>query len=153
MHKRSRSLVQEEILEQPFSRSKPQCERQRLRQSAHASLLGAVSMLFLLSGTLSCGGSKPAVGGSLTGNWQITLNRHASTQPQNYSGFLVQSGDAIAGSVILGGGCSGVGPVVGKMDGQNLSLTINQFGQELTLTGAVPSSSGFMSGDFSTLAG
>jgi len=89
----------------------------------------------------------------LTGNWQITLNRHASTQPQNYSGFLVQSGDAIAGSVILGGGCSGVGPVVGKMDGQNLSLTINQFGQELTLTGAVPSSSGFMSGDFSTLAG
>src|SRR5215471_6974840 len=118
MHKRNRCLVQEEILEQLFSRSKPQCEeRPRLRRSAQASLL--VSMLFLLFGTLSCGsGSKPGIGGSLTGNWQITLNRHASTQPQNYSGFLVQSGDAIVGSVILGGGCSGVGPVVGKMDGQ-----------------------------------
>jgi hypothetical protein len=146
-HKRSLSHAQEETLEQPFSRSRRRCE-------GWSRLLLSAALLGGLLATTSCGSSsKQAANPTLSGNWQITLSRHASTQPQIYSGFLVQSGSAIAGSVVLGGGCSGVGPVIGKMDGENLSLTINQFGQDLTLTGSVPSASGFLGGDFSTLAG
>jgi hypothetical protein len=74
-----------------------------------------------------------------------------------YSGFLLQSGDSVTGSVILGGGCQGVGPITGTFDGQNLSLTISEFGQDVSLTGTVPaagpSSSTFVSGAFSSLAG
>jgi hypothetical protein len=56
--------------------------------------------------------------------------------------------------VILDGGCEGVGPVAGTVDGQKVAMTINEFGQELSLTGDVPSGSGgFLSGDFSTLPG
>lgn len=90
----------------------------------------------------------------LTGNWKITLNRHASNTPLNYSGFLIQSGSAVNGSVILGGGCQGVGPVTGTVDNQKVEMTINQFGQDLSLTGDIPTGSGgVLSGEFSTLAG
>jgi len=81
------------------------------------------------------------------------LNRHAATDPQTFSGFLLQSGTTLNGSVILGDGCSGVGPVTGTLDGQNLSMTINEFGQDLSLAGSVPSGNGILSGAFSTLPG
>src|SRR5215472_419887 len=102
----------------------------------------------------ACGTSDPKpVPSSLSGNWSITLNRHAATDPQTFSGFLLQSGTTLNGSVILGDGCSGVGPVTGTLDGQNLSMTINEFGQDISLAGSVPSGNGILSGAFSTLPG
>jgi hypothetical protein len=118
-------------------------------------VLGTALVLILLCVALACGDNstpKPT-SGSLSGNWEITLNRHASTVPQVFSGFLLQSGNSIGGSVILGGGCQGVGPVTGTLDNQQLSLTIHEFGQDVTLVGSAPSSSGFLGGDFSTLPG
>jgi len=101
-----------------------------------------------------CGTSDPKpTPSTLSGNWSITLNRHATTDPQTFSGFLVQSGNTLSGSVILGDGCSGVGPVAGTLDGQNLNMTINEFGQELSLAGSVPTGNGILSGGFSTLPG
>jgi hypothetical protein len=103
---------------------------------------------------VACGSSRstptPSV---LTGNWAITLNRHATTDPQTFSGFLIQSGNAITGSVILGDGCSGIGPVTGTVDGQSLNMTINESGQDLSLAGTVPTSNGNISGAFSTIPG
>jgi hypothetical protein len=121
-----------------------------MRQVIILSLLS-----FLVFGT-ACGsnaGPQPNVA-PLTGNWQISLNRHASTTPLIFSGFLIQSKNSVTGSVVLGGGCQGVGPVTGTVDNQKLSMTINEFGQEVSLTGDVPSGSGgFLSGEFSTLPG
>jgi len=118
-------------------------------------------LLSALIATVACGGgsSKASNTGPLSGNWQIALIRHAvPTQPLTYTGFLNQSGDSVAGNFILGAsflnpGCSGVGPVTGNVSGQNVSLTINQFGDEVDLTGAAPSGSNPMNGQFSLLAG
>ena len=104
---------------------------------------------------LGCGGGNSPVvnSNSLSGNWVITLNRHANSSPQIFSGFLLQSGSSVIGSVILGNPCQGVGPVSGSVNKQGLALTINEFGQDLTLTGPAPSSNTTLSGQFSTLAG
>lgn len=112
-------------------------------------------VLCLLVASIACGSSRPSQvsGGALSGNWEITLNRHATTVPQTFSGFLVQSGETLSGSVILGAGCQGVGPVTGTLTSQNLSLTINEFGQDVSLVGTLPVNSGSMSGNFSTLPG
>jgi hypothetical protein len=120
-----------------------------LRRVAIAFILSALAIL------TACGSSNNSQSDAapLSGNWAITLDRHAVTDPQTFSGFLVQSGNAISGSVILGDGCQGVGPVTGTLDSQKLSMTINEFGQEVSLVGDVPSGNGFISGSFSTLPG
>lgn len=115
--------------------------------------------LCLVAATLGCGSSKPATlpSDALSGNWEISLQRHAHPGSLLFSGFMLQSGSAVTGSMILGGGCNGVGTVAGTVDGQNLALTINEFGQEISLTGTLPpggpSGSTFISGPFSALAG
>jgi hypothetical protein len=113
-------------------------------------------LLGILFATLSCGGGGSAATSNvegISGNWQITLSRHFLPDvPLVYTGFLLQKGTAVAGSVVLGSNCQGVGPVTGTMDAQTLSLTINQFGQDVSLTGAA-STSDTASGEFSTLAG
>jgi hypothetical protein len=119
--------------------------------------LSSISLLLIvLLANAACGGGgtvSPS-GSSLSGNWEISLQRHVlPDSPLIYSGFLQQSGGAITGSVILGSNCSGVGPITGTLDGQKLALTINEFGQEVSLTGAPPSSATSMGGEFSTLAG
>jgi hypothetical protein len=107
---------------------------------------------------VACGNSSSAPAtDTLSGNWQIALQRHAHPVPLVFTGFLLQSGSSVTGSVILGGGCDGVGPVAGTLDGQNLALTISEFGQDVSLTGTLPtgspSGSTFLSGAFSSVAG
>jgi len=120
-------------------------------------------LLTTLIATTACGGGSTAAssGGALSGNWQIALVRQSvPTQPLTYTGFLTQSGDSVSGNLILGSGfvgsgCSGVGPVTGTVNGQNVSLTINQFGGDVSLTGTVrtvPPSGAPMNGQFSFLA-
>lgn len=91
----------------------------------------------------------------LSGNWQITLLRVANPVPLTYTGFLQQTGGAITGALILGDGCAGVGSVNGTLNGQDLQLDVNEFGQDLTLTGTLPSNgtAAGLSGQFSTLTG
>jgi hypothetical protein len=125
--------------------------------------LFASSLLSILIATMACGGgaSSPASNsGPLSGNWQIALIRHAvPTQPLTYTGFLTQSGSSVAGNLILGSGyigsgCSGVGPVTGVVNGQNVSITIDQFGEDVSLAGNLPSSNAVpMNGEFSWLPG
>jgi hypothetical protein len=117
-----------------------------------------VTLLLGMFAATACGGGGSAVpqgGSSLSGNWQISLTRQATPNPVLvYTGFLLQSGNSIAGSLILGSLCSGVGPISGTVNGQNVSLVIDEFGQNISLTGAVPASSGApMGGQFSSVAG
>ena len=98
---------------------------------------------------------KPASTVSLAGNWVITLTPQTDpSSPVTYTGFLLQFGDEVTGSLILGDNCTGVGPVNGTINGQGLDLDINEFGQDLTLTGTLPSGPGqIVTGQFSTLPG
>jgi hypothetical protein len=120
-------------------------------------------LLSTLIATMACGGggnSTSTSSGPLSGNWQIALARHVlPTQPLTYTGFLIQSGDSFSGNLLLGSGfigsgCSGVGPVTGTVSGQNVSLTIDEFGEDVSLTGTMPASNAApMNGEFSFLAG
>jgi hypothetical protein len=119
-----------------------------------------IALVCCSAAATSCGGgsSKPSAS-TLGGNWQITLVRHNSTEPWDFSGFLLQSGKAVSGSVILGAGTpcvSQTGPVTGSVDGSNVELTIGSLGQDFSLTGTMAPGSGgssSMSGQFSTLVG
>jgi len=107
-----------------------------------------------LVASVSCGGGHSATtNGALSGNWQITLQRHGLPQPLTYTGFLIQGGSSVTGNLILGDGCPGVGPVTGTVNGQNVTLNVNEFGQDTSLIGTLPSGSAPMSGQFSSLAG
>jgi hypothetical protein len=115
----------------------------------------ATILILAVLSSASCGDSTnvPPQTTSLSGNWLITLDRHANPAALTYSGFLVQSGNSVNGSVVLGDGCQGVGPVTGNVDGQNFQLKISEFGQDISLTGVLPIGNAPLSGQFSTLAG
>ena len=117
--------------------------------------LGAAILISCSIALLACGGGGGggAANGALTGNWEITLQRHGLPEPLTYTGFLIQNGSSITGSVILGDACSGVGPVTGTVNGQNLTLDINEFGQDLSLIGNMTAGSAPIGGQFSTAAG
>jgi hypothetical protein len=115
-----------------------------------------ILLIGLLIGGMSCGssGSAKPQSGPLTGNWQISLLRHVQPDPALvFSGFLIQSGNSVTGAVSLGSNCSGVGPITGTVDGQNINLTINEFGEAISLQGTMASGTAPMSGEFSNLAG
>jgi hypothetical protein len=120
--------------------------------------LTLILMLCILVPTLSCGGgnSSSSTPAAMSGNWQFTLTRHNSTQPWVFSGFLLQTGNNITGSFVLGAGCAGVGPVSGSFDGQNLQLNVGEFGQDFSLTAKLSTASfsgPSLAGQFSTLQG
>lgn len=126
--------------------------------SQKTARLWFVSLLLgILIATASCGGGTRAQlpqTGTLSGNWEIALARHVSPDPPLlFTGFLVQSGNSITGNLVLGSNCPGVGPVTGTLNGQDVSLTINEFGQEISLIGTAPSGTAPMGGEFSNLAG
>jgi hypothetical protein len=122
------------------------------------------TLLFtILLAAISCGGGGTATPqtGALSGNWEIQLFRHVNPNPPLvYTGFLLQSGNNITGSLMFNlstvgsGQCEGVGAVSGTMNQQNISLTINEQGEDISLSGALPSGSSLaLSGQFSNLAG
>lgn len=128
--------------------------------------LKLLATIILLAGSfavIGCGSGGAAAtpqNGTLSGNWQIQLFRHVNpTPPLVYSGFLVQSGNNITGSLMFNlsaigsGQCQGVGSVSGTTDQQNVSLTINEQGEDVSLSGTLPAGGTALSGQFSSLAG
>ena len=105
-----------------------------------------------------CGGSsKPVSTGALAGNWQFTLKK--TTNPRTttlLSGFLQQTGKAVTGAVELTPPlsspppCGGSFQVAGSGDGQNVTLTVNEGGATVSLTGI--SSASAMGGTYSLVA-
>jgi hypothetical protein len=104
----------------------------------------------------SCGGGGGSTGtptGNFAGNWQISLQRDQSNTLKTESGFLVQSGDALSGNLLLTGdtNCAGVGAAQGQVSGSNVAINVSQIGQTVNLTGSL-ASSGSASGSFSIFA-
>ncbi len=113
--------------------------------------------------TTACGGGGQSnsanTSETLSGNWQMTLT--ASTVPspglsniQTESGFLMQSGNSLAGSIVLMGGtvCPGLGAASGTVNGSTVALSVNQIAQTVTLTGVPTSAGSSMAGQYSIFA-
>src|SRR5580700_1905432 len=114
----------------------------------------------------ACGRSSSSQnsGPTLAGNWQIALtpNDQMNFQPRTLSGFAQQTGSSITGSVSFlipnvqnptSPPCAGAAPLTGKIDGQNVNLSVNQNGQILTLTGASSSDNSSLSGSYTSSDG
>jgi len=68
------------------------------------------------------------------------------------SGFLVQTGGTITGSLMfLDSPCSGIGDVSGTVNGTSVSLAVNPTGVQIALTGTLGSNQQTMGGDFTIL--
>lgn len=94
----------------------------------------------------------------LAGNWQMTLTASGApgSAPEvlTESGFLTQSGNSLAGSIVLSGStaCPGLGAATGTVNGSNAAITVSQIGQTVTLTGAAAAGGTSIAGDYSILA-
>ena len=130
-----------------------------LTQAMRSLAIALLPGILALSTACGGGGSSPTSGTHLlSGNWQITLTRHVNPLPPLvFTGFLIQSGDSVSGSLKLGtqflaANCQGVGTISGNIKDQNVSFTIGELGQQISLTGAMAADNS-MSGQFSNLAG
>jgi len=122
-------------------------------------------LLTSLAVLTACGGSSSPQnsGPALAGNWQILLtpSDQVAFQSRTLSGFTQQTGSNLTGSVTFlipntqnpsAPPCAGAAPLTGKIDGQNVNLSVSQNGQMLTLTGASSSDSS-LSGTYTSAAG
>jgi hypothetical protein len=111
----------------------------------------------LLAFASGCGGgssnANPAPG-PLSGNWQMSMQKQDSTlSPKTQSGFLLQTNNAVSGSLILQAtGCSGVGNVAGSVSGPNVALTVALTGINVNLTGTIGQGSQNMSGNYTIIS-
>jgi len=111
-------------------------------------------MLACSLGLTACGDGGSSSKQVLSGNWQLMLTNTATSAVKSESGFFVQSGDSLAGGLLLAGqtACPGVGSAQGQVKGSNVSITVNQVGETVNLTGTAASDGSKMSGDYSIFA-
>jgi len=119
-------------------------------------LLSFILLLFIsvfMSGCGSSNKSQPAGSGTISGNWQMELqSSNSNVKPFPQSGFLLEEGDAVSGSVVLiDDPCSGVGSVNGTVSGSSISLSVSPIGLEVNLTGTLGSDQASMSGTYAIL--
>jgi hypothetical protein len=76
-----------------------------------------------------------------------------STPPRTQSGFLIQNGGTVTGSVIFTDQpCSGVGSVTGTVSGTAIALLVSPTGINVNLSGTIGSGQNSMSGNYTTLS-
>jgi hypothetical protein len=111
----------------------------------------ALLLALLLLMTACGGGSSSTVSSSVSvsGNWQMKLQKGKTKVIRTQSGFLLQNDDVVTGAVILTDfPCSGVGSVTGSVSGTNVAFTVGLTGLTVNLTGTLGSSQASMSGDY-----
>lgn len=120
--------------------------------------LASTSLAFFLLALAACGGGSappPTTGTSLTGNWQLDLLQEEPRPqtPLSISGFLVDSSNALTGSVEVPAvaahnNCGGIGSVTGSISGQNVTIAVDEAGTTLNFTGTLSPDGTSMSGDY-----
>lgn len=84
----------------------------------------------------------------------MTLQRQDTNTTKTESGFLIQSGDSLTGEFLLNGdtNCAGVGSALGQISGSNVTISVTQVGQTVSLMGSLGTSPSSISGNYSILA-
>jgi len=104
------------------------------------------------SGSSSHSNVDPPASGSLSGNWQMTLQPSNTKSTRTQSGFLLDNNGTLTGSVLLTDyPCSGIGSVTGTLDGTDVTLVTDPVGITVNMTGTT-GSPGAMSGTYTMLA-
>ncbi|HTC49484.1 MAG TPA: hypothetical protein VK722_19340 [Candidatus Aquilonibacter sp.] len=118
------------------------------------ALILALPLLLNGCGSGSSNSNSSSSSGSISGNWQMSLQKSNSTlQPKTQSGFLVQNGENVGGSVLFTDiPCSGIGNVTGTVSGTDVSLVVDPVGIEVNLSGTVGSGQTSMSGNYTILS-
>lgn len=138
--------------------------RNLFRASRRIRALALLSVYVLFQAGCGSNSSKPPSLGALSGNWQFNLvKNYPFAQEQLFvSGFLQQSNENVTGSVqgpvttSVGGSavnCGGTGPLVGTINGQNVSFTLSPGGTTFNFSGTIASDSQSMSGTYEALGG
>ena len=114
-----------------------------------------VLMLALLGSLIGCGsGNNSSSGGPLTGQWQITAHSQAFSETSTGNGSIQQNGNSITGNLTLSGSpCATSASLSGSISGLNVTLNINEGGQQVTLTGVVNSAYSSISGNYTAPSG
>jgi hypothetical protein len=82
-----------------------------------------------------------------------SVARQTSVPPRTTSGFLVQNGNTVTGSVMFTDApCSGVGSVSGTLSGTAISLLVNPTGVNVNLSGNLSSGQNSISGSYTILS-
>jgi hypothetical protein len=120
-------------------------------------ILATATLAFLLLASAACGGGSMPMDASsgLTGNWQLDLLQE-EPRPQtslSISGFLVESNSAVTGSVEVPAvagqhNCGGISALTGSVSGQSVTLSVNEGGTTVNLTGIISPDGTSMSGDY-----
>jgi hypothetical protein len=115
----------------------------------------APALLICLLILAACGGGgngSAASASDLSGNWQMVLQL-SPTSSKTESGFILQSGDSLTGSVLLSGQtlCPGLGSALGQVTGGNVAITVSQIAQTVSLTGTATNGGSSMAGNYSIL--
>ena len=113
-----------------------------------------IALLLFFTGCGSSDNKSSSSSVSASGNWQMSLQKSdSSLTPKTQSGFLVQTNDAIVGSVIfIDTPCSGVGNVNGTVSGSAVTLNVASTGLSIILTGTIAPGQTSMSGNYTILS-
>jgi hypothetical protein len=84
----------------------------------------------------------------------MSMQKQDSTlSPKTQSGFLLQTKNALSGSLILQAtGCSGIGNVAGSVSGSNVALTVSLTGITVNLSGTVGEGQKNMAGNYTIIS-
>lgn len=118
------------------------------------ALLLTLLLLLTACGNNDNKSSSSSSSSSTSGNWQMSLQKSdSSLTPKTQSGSLVQTNDAIAGSVIfIDAPCSGVGNVSGTVRGSAVTLDVASTGLSVILDGTIAPGQTSMSGNYTILS-
>ncbi len=121
----------------------------------HRSIALFLLFPFFLTACSNSGGpSGDVASDSISGNWQMSLQpSNTKIAPHTQWGFLLQNGNILTGSLMLiDVPCSGTGTVSGSVSGTSVSMTLNPTGLTVELSGAIGSTPGSMSGNYTILS-
>jgi hypothetical protein len=102
--------------------------------------------------TTSCGGTPKAA--TISGNWRFFVSsQKLSGSSGTGSGALVQSGQAISGTLDFTGACTTTTPLTGTLQGNTLAFQLTEHGQPASFTGTISNNSSHAAGSWTTTLG
>jgi hypothetical protein len=114
----------------------------------------ALGVLLVFLSACGGGGNSSITPVNMAGNWQFTFNSTKFAGSGNGSGQINQSGSSISGTLSLSGTpCAETAAFSGALNGTSLSATLNESGQNVSLTGTVTTDGNSGNGAYSTPSG